>query len=53
MSDEELAEAMLPGHPEGLAVVGRLTVAQRALYEHMLWVADELNAGRVPPGVLV
>ncbi len=53
MSDEALAEAMLPGDPRGKAVVARMKPQSRALYEHMLWVADELNAGRVPPGVMI
>lgn len=53
LSDEELADAMMPGDPRGLAVVRRMQPDRRALYEHMLWVAGELSAGRTPPGVIV
>lgn len=48
-----LAEALLPGEPNGLVVVAKMAPEKRASYERLLWVADELNAGRVPPGVMI
>lgn len=53
MTDAELAEALLPGKPNGEAAIARMTPERRATYERMIWVGNELNAGRIPPGVLV
>lgn len=53
MTDEALAEALLPGEPDGARVVAQMPAQQRATYERLVWTADELNAGRVPPGVMI
>ncbi len=49
MTDEELAAYLnIP-----LDLVPKITPARRECYEHMHYVEQELNAGRVPPGVIV
>jgi hypothetical protein len=55
MSDEALAEACCPGEPEAdkAAFLAALSSEHRAALERLIWVGDELNAGRVPPGVMI
>jgi hypothetical protein len=54
MSDEDLAKFLgLHGDPRWPGVIANLTPEKRAMYERMAWVTDELNAGRVPDGVMV
>lgn len=54
MDDFTLARALIPEDVEkGLTVLRRMSPDERAGYEHLVWVGNELNAGRVPPGVLV
>lgn len=53
MTDEELADALLPGEPDRLAAIAKLSPEKRATYERLIWVGNELNAGRIPPGVLI
>jgi len=55
MTDEELTAFAWPdATPEEAAILcAKLSPDKRAVFEHMAWVADELNAGRVPPGVMV
>jgi hypothetical protein len=54
MDDMTLARSLVPDDVKtGLAIVRKLTPDKRAAYERMIYVADELNAGRIPPGVMV
>ena len=54
MTDEALGLALAPNLPEAdrLKIVNSLTPAKRAACERLIWTADELNAGRVPEGVI-
>jgi hypothetical protein len=55
LSDEALGLELMPdGTDEQRAkIVAGLTPKDRAAYERMIFVADELNKGRVPAGVIV
>ena len=55
MTDEQLSAFAWPNAtPEqATALIASLTPERRATFERMAFVADELNAGRVPAGVLV
>lgn len=54
MDDLTLARELCPDDVDtGLAIVRKLTPEKRASYERLIWVGNELNAGRVPPGVMV
>jgi len=55
MTDEQLSAFAWPdATPEqATALLASLTPERRATFERMAFVADELNAGRVPAGVLV
>ena len=46
--------AIEPGTDLAERFLARITPEKRALYERMMFVCDEINAGRrVPPGVIV
>ena len=54
MDDFTLARELIPDDVEkGLTVLRRMSPGERASYERLIWVGNELNAGRVPPGVMV
>jgi hypothetical protein len=55
MTDEQLTAFAWPdATPEQAArLIASTTPERRATFERMAFVCDELNAGRVPPGVLV
>lgn len=55
MSDEQLGEALVPDGPPELRaqIVSALSPERRRSYEQLLFVADELNAGRAVDGVMV
>ena len=55
MGDAELAAHLLPGVPEAeaLAAVAQLEPKHRETLERLIWAADELNAGRIPSGVIL
>jgi hypothetical protein len=55
MDDYELGHALAPQLlvEERLKLVRALTPQKRSTLERMCWVADELNAGRIPEGVLI
>ncbi len=54
MSDEALGLALAPraDADERRRIVEALDPADRRAYERLLFVADELNAGRTPDGVM-
>ena len=55
MSDEELGQALAPDWPTEaqLKLVAAIPPEKRAAYERLIWVGNELNEGRIPPGVMV
>lgn len=54
MDDFTLARHLVPEDVEsGLTVIRRMTPEKRAAYERLIWVGEELSAGRVPPSVIV
>ncbi|GGB15283.1 hypothetical protein GCM10011380_00900 [Sphingomonas metalli] len=55
MTDEELTAFAWPdATPEEAAILCVKTPPEkRAVFERMAFVAAELNAGRIPPGVMV
>lgn len=55
VTDEQLTAFAWPdATPEEAAILCAKTPPEkRAVFEQMAFVADELNAGRVPPGVMV
>lgn len=54
LTDDALGLELMPdGTPEQRArIVAGLDPDQRRAYERMIFVADELNAGRIPAGVI-
>lgn len=54
MTDADLACALVPDDPaKGAIIAARLSPQKRSTYEALIHCADEINAGRVPPGVMV
>jgi hypothetical protein len=55
MTDEQLTAFAWPdATPDEAALLcAKLSPDNRAVFERMAFVAEELNAGRVPPGVMV
>jgi hypothetical protein len=55
MSDHDLIAFVWPGATaeEAALFLKGITPEKRATFERMAFVADELNAGRIPPGVMV
>ncbi|MDQ4421511.1 hypothetical protein OOT33_13875 [Sphingobium sp. DEHP117] len=55
LSDEELGKALAPDWPldAQLKLVAAIPPEKRAGYEMLVWVGNELNEGRIPPGVMV
>jgi hypothetical protein len=55
MSDAAFAEACCPGESEAgkTAFIAAIGDQQRTVLERLIWTGDELNAGRIPPGVMI
>ena len=55
MSDDELGRELAPDLPteDQLKLVAAIPPEKRAAYERLIWVGNELDEGRIPPGVMV
>lgn len=55
MTDEQLTAFAWPdATPDEAALLcAKLSPKKRAVFERMAFVADEIKAGRMPPGVMV